>query len=107
MNIQQTMRQLLATFLLAFCTLNSGAQDIKVTISDGISNLPVKQRMEKGISQLLSEINRACAQERSLQLDNIDMALGGKKSLQYLWQNFHLKMLKMVYLIHSQLFHKL
>ncbi len=89
MNIQQTMRQLLATFLLAFCTLNSGAQDIKVTISDGISNLPVKQRMEKGISQLLSEINRACAQERSLQLDNIDMALGGKKSLQYLWQNFH------------------
>lgn len=65
------------------------AQDLKMTIVDGIQNGAVKARMERSISELLSEINRACAQERPLQLDNIDMALSGKQSLQALWQNFH------------------
>ena len=64
-------------------------QDITVEIIDGISNRAVKERMEISISMLLSEINQACAQERSLELDNIDMELSGKRSLQYLWENLH------------------
>ena len=65
------------------------AQDIKMTIADGIQDQKAKQRMEQGISNLLSEINRACAQERQLYLDNIDMAISGKRSLQALWNNLH------------------
>jgi len=67
----------------------SMAQDIKFTIGTGLSDQAVKQRIERGISRLLSEVNEACAQERPLQLDNIDMAAGGKHSLQSLWQNLH------------------
>lgn len=62
-------------------------QDIRFTVSDGIKDIDAKQRMEKSISQLLTEINEACAQERPLALGAIDMAPGGKKSLGYLWQN--------------------
>ena len=62
-------------------------QDIRFTVSDGIKDITAKQRMEHSISQLLTEINEACAQERPLALGAIDMAPGGKKSLGYLWQN--------------------
>ena len=83
------MKRLLITGIIYCLVQGVMAQDIKMTISDGISNTSVKQRMETGVSQLLSEINQACAQERDLRLDNVDMALAGKKSLQYLWQNLH------------------
>ncbi len=80
------------TTIIAALTLTLAAiaqQDIKMTISDGITNTDVKRSIEKNISLLLSEINRACAQERTLQLDNIDMTASGRRSLQYLWQNLH------------------
>ena len=83
------MKQLI--LILAFCltSIIGSAQEIKMTISDGLSNQAVKNRIEKGITGLLNEINRACAQERPLQLDGIDMAAGGKRSLEYLWRNLH------------------
>jgi hypothetical protein len=83
------MKRIVVFITMLVLTLGIAAQDIKVTIVDGIQNQKVKHRMERGISQLLSEINRACAQERPLQLDNVDMALSGKRSLQALWQNLH------------------
>lgn len=83
------MRRIVIFVTLLVFSIGAVAQDIKMTIVDGIQNKTVKARIERGISELLSEINRACAQERSLQLDNIDMALSGKKSLQALWQNLH------------------
>jgi len=70
-------------------TIGIVAQDISMTIVDGIQDKTAKSRMERGISKLLTEINRACAQERELRLDGIDMALSGKRSLQALWQNYH------------------
>ena len=83
------MKQILRKIILCLLPMGMMAQDIKFTINDGISNGPIKERMETGIKKLLCEINQACAQERPLRLDNIDMALGGKTSLQYLWQNLH------------------
>lgn len=83
------MKKTFVIISLFFLSLGLAAQDIKVTIVGGIQNQIVKNRMERGISQLLSEVNRACAQERALQLNNIDMALSGKKALQALWQNLH------------------
>lgn len=83
------MKRFIVFVSLLIITLGAVAQDIKMTIVDGMQNNTVKSRIERGISELLSEINRACAQERELRLDNIDMALSGKKSLQALWQNLH------------------
>ena len=83
------MKKIFVFASLLALSIGLSAQEIKLTIVDGIQNQTVKQRMERGISQLLSEVNRACAQERSLRLENIDMALSGKRSLQALWQNLH------------------
>lgn len=83
------MKRINIILLLLVLFVEAMAQDIQMTIVDGIENQTVKSRIERGISQLLSEINRACAQERPLQLDNVDMALSGKRSLQALWNNLH------------------
>lgn len=83
------MKRILTFISLLVFTIVTMAQDINFTIVDGIQNQTVKSRMERGISKLLTEINQACAQERALRLDGIDMALSGKRSLQALWKNLH------------------
>ena len=83
------MKRLSTFFLLLFFAIGIMAQGINFTIVDGIQNQTVKSRMERGISKLLTEINQACAQERALRLDGIDMVSSGKHSLQALWQNLH------------------
>ena len=83
------MKRYIVNIFLLCLIMTAMGQDIKMTILDGIYNAPVKSRMERGISELLSEVNRACAQRRSLRLENIDMAPSGKNSLQALWQNLN------------------
>lgn len=83
------MKRFFVFITLMILTLPSLAQGVNFTIVDGIQDQKVKSRMESGISRLLSEINRACAQERKLNLDGVDMALSGKHSLQALWNNLH------------------
>lgn len=84
------MKKRIITFCILFTfAFGAWAQEISMTIVDGIQDNAIKNRMEQGISNLLNEINRACAQERSLQLDGIDMVLSGKRSLQALWKNLH------------------
>lgn len=83
------MKRIITAVTMLCLTMAAMGQEIKMAISDGISNTTVKQRMEYNISRLLNEVNRACAQERPLQLDYIDMTASGKRSLQYLWNNLH------------------
>lgn len=83
------MRKIFYLIALSLISVSAVSQNVNMTISDGIQEGKVKLRMERGISDLLSEVNRACAQERRLRLDNVDMALSGKKSLQALWNNLH------------------
>lgn len=83
------MKRIITFVLLSAVALGAMSQDINMTIVDGIQNQTVKNRMERGISRLLTEVNHACAQERALRLDDIDMALSGKRSLQALWRNLH------------------
>ena len=85
----RTMKRIIIAAIMSIFAISIFADDIRFTICDGITNEAVKNRMETNISKLLSEMNRACAQERPLQLDNIDMVLGGKKSLQALWKSMH------------------
>ena len=86
------MKRIITLALMFVIIFEVMAQDINMTIVDGIQNNAVKNRMERGISLLLTEINQACAQERPLRLDGIDMALSGKRSLQALWKNLHFLM---------------
>ena len=83
------MKRIISIFTLLAIMMGTMAQDVTLTIVDGIQNGVVKNRMERGVTKLLTEINQACAQERPLRLDNVDMALSGKKSLQALWRNLH------------------
>lgn len=83
------MKRLTTALLLLCLTIGTMAQDIKMTIIDGLSDYSVKQRIERNISLLLSEVNRACAQERPLQLGAIEMDAAGRRSLEYLWQTLH------------------
>ena len=64
------MKKFLCFVMFIATSLCADAQEVQMTIVEGIQNAKVKNRMEKGISELLSEINRACAQERDLDLDN-------------------------------------
>lgn len=84
-------RKIELLFLLLAISMGAASQDIKLSIVDGLTSRQTaeKQRMEKAVSALLSEINRACAQERSLNLAGIDMDASGKVSLQRLWENLH------------------
>jgi len=83
------MKRIITLASMFIITFGVMAQSINMTIVDGIQNNSIKSRMENGISKLLTEINQACAQERPLRLDDIDMALSGKHSLQALWKNLH------------------
>ena len=81
------MKRLLFATVSLFIVCGAIAQNIKFSIVDGIQDHTIKGRIERGISKLLNEINSACAQERPLRLDQMDMALSGKRSLQALWKN--------------------
>lgn len=63
------------------------AGNVKVSISDGISSPSLKNRMEEGISSLLSEINTAYEQDRELALDGLNLQENAVHSLEMLWEN--------------------
>ena len=80
-------------FLLLYVVLVSSLMSAQVTFqfSDGIYNESLKVNVERNVSSLLSEINKAEANHRQLNLTNIDideMAASGLKSL---WTNIHFR----------------
>lgn len=78
------LRILVFALLLAVPLL---AGNVKVSISDGISSPSLKNRMEEGISSLLSEINTAYEQDRELALDGLNLQENAVHSLEMLWEN--------------------
>ena len=83
------MKRTTIFFITLLFSLTTFSQDIDFRIADGIRDNNVKTKIETNISFLLTEINAACAQERELRLNNINMALSGKYALQSLWKNLH------------------
>ena len=72
--------------LLSLWTLFSNAS-IKVTITDGIDDDAVKQRMEQHLSTMLTEINSAQSGKRNLNFATIDVNTNVQKSMAMLWEN--------------------
>ena len=85
------MKKLLALILFLFgLTIPSMAQrQVTFTITDGLADQLLKRRIEHNVSQLLTEISRAGAEARNLQLSNINMTDNAIRSLSMLWQNLH------------------
>lgn len=83
----------LSAALVSFLIISFGCpgQEVSLTINSGVEDAGLKNRIERNISNLLSEVNKADSNSKSLDLSKIDMSDGAKKSLAMLWENarFH------------------
>lgn len=73
--------------LALFCAAN--AQDVTFTISDGVANASVKQKMQTALSRLLSAINNADRQNGNIDFAGIDITAEGKDALAFTWADIH------------------
>lgn len=85
MNIKRTFLSVLVT-ILGMPALFAG---VTVRLSDGISEGPVKSKMESDVSALLSLINDAEKNGSELNLSKVDMYPSVSRSLNMLWENCH------------------
>lgn len=84
------MKKLLITVpLLLCCAVWACAQDYTLKIHGGIANSALKLKMEKNISELLTEISMATKASRMLRLQRLSMTENARTSLERLWNNFH------------------
>ena len=86
-------------YLLLICALLStlmlNAQSVVFDFNDGISepwNKSLKANMERQVSNLLSELNRAASEDsKTLNLSSIRISRYASQSISMLWENIHLK----------------
>ena len=82
------MKRIFFSLVFAFCQwAMCMAQPVFFSISDGIDNATIKSKMEKEVSMLLSEINSAHIQERSLDFSKMGLNNRVQQSLAMLWDN--------------------
>ena len=81
---------LLAVVTAFVFSSNAFAQGrVSLKINDGIGNVPAKFKMENAASILMSEINRAEANNRSLDLAGMNITSDARHQLKMLWDNVH------------------
>lgn len=80
---------LLSSAFLLICIIGIQGQNYTLKIHGGISNTALKQKMEMGVSALLTEISGATKSNRQLRLQKIPMTDNARSSLNRLWGNFH------------------
>lgn len=85
------MKKMLLLICLQMTVLASLAQNVDFKFSGGIARSDMSSSMERRISQLLTEINAACSQNRDLQLTPLHLTPRAGQSLQMLWKNFHFR----------------
>lgn len=81
------MRRFTFIFLAMLIKVMAVAQGVSFHFTDGIYNTSLKARMEQKASALLTEINNAAEQGRSLQLGNITTPEAATR-LTNMWENF-------------------
>lgn len=86
------MKRLSILFLFLSMMLGVTAQNVTFTFKSGINNSSLRQSLERNVSSLLSEINRAAnGNMEVLNLSSINMTSNAKSSLNNLWKDFHFK----------------
>lgn len=78
-------RILIFWFSLAVSISTIAQNRVTFQFSDGLQDAALKTRMEKEISNLLTEINQAAKANRQLQLKRINMTNGARTALQNRW----------------------
>ena len=62
---------------------------VTMKINDGIGNVPLKFKMEENVSKLMTEINKADADSRTLNFSGLDLTPEARQQLKSLWDNVH------------------
>lgn len=75
--------------LLAFVSFFSMASwaNVTVSISDGLSNAALQQKMEQKMTTLLTEINAAQSEDRNLNFKALKLTASVQRSMAMLWEN--------------------
>lgn len=83
------MRKIISIFLLFFIqsSIIFAAESVTLKIADGISDSSVKKKMEKTVSTLLTEINSAQEQNRTINFGQLSLPSSVQGSLSMLWEN--------------------
>lgn len=81
------MRKLLIVMVALFA-IQSQADNVKFTVSDGIDNAGIKSKIESGVSRMLTEINAAQDAGRSLNFSAMgNIGTRVQQSMAMLWEN--------------------
>ena len=82
------MKRIYLALFVAVCQCSWGiAQSVSFTISDGIDHAAVKSRIEGNVCRMLSEINAAQAESRSLNFGTMGVNTRVQQSMAMLWEN--------------------
>lgn len=82
------MKKLIVFVLMAFFAINSQAEEVTFTISDGIDNATIKSKIESTISRMLTEINSAQEAKRNLNFSAMgNIGTRVQQSMAMLWEN--------------------
>lgn len=82
------MRKLLLIVMVALFAIQSQADNVKFSVSDGIDNAGVKSKIESGVSRMLTEINAAEDAGRSLNFSAMgNIGTRVQQSMAMLWEN--------------------
>lgn len=79
------MRKVLI-LLLFFVTQNLLA-GVVVTINDGVDNVALKNKMEKAMSEFLTEVNNAQSGKRDIRFAGLGLSTEVQSSISMLWEN--------------------
>lgn len=81
------MKRLLLSFISTTLVVLTVYANVNISISDGISNVSLKRKMELKISALLTEVNAAQAAGRGLSFGALGLSPSVQKSMSMLWEN--------------------
>lgn len=85
MNAKSIFTLFIAGFISLFMTVP--CQAVEVTISDGLSNVAIKTKIEQSLSKLLTEINAAHEQKRNPNYGMLQLPTDVETTISALWDN--------------------
>ena len=78
--------------LLTICLQSSAYNQVRLVINDGMHNQQLKQKMERAVSVVVTEINRSHeANLKRLDFPEAYITKGAKQELNMLWENDHFR----------------
>ncbi len=81
------MKKTVMLCLLSMIIVAINAANVTVTITDGVSNEALRQKMENSIARILNEINEAQAADRNLNFAAMGVGQSVQRSMAMLWEN--------------------